>query len=250
MIDASAESDWDFYFCNVDGVVSSILVNLGAVHCLPTDKHWLLWVWVHMRFARDDGLSSDTEAPMLYEIEDALRRTLSESGTEMVGRITGDGRREMYFYSHSSEGLDTATDRLRQAFPDYLLETGKQHDPDWRQYRDVLYPGDADMQRIQNRRLVDVLEHRGDDHSIARPVDHGLYFRSPADRRSFANAAVNAGFTVHGESDYDSDGSDRPYFLSLVGANPTSLEHMDGVVVQLLALAQTYDARGNVRRSK
>jgi Family of unknown function (DUF695) len=95
MIESSTENDWEFYFCNVNGVLSSIMVNLGANRDpRMADKPWLLWVWVHMRFPREDGLSSDTEAPRLYQIEDTLTGSLSESRAELLGRITGNGRRE------------------------------------------------------------------------------------------------------------------------------------------------------------
>ena len=126
----SAESDWDFYFCNVNGVLSSIMVDLEANRRAPLPgKPWLLWVWVHMRFPRDDGLSSDQEAPTLHEIEDFLTGSLSESDGELLGRITGDHRREFYFYSPSSEGVDSAIREVRQAFPEYVFECGTHHDP-------------------------------------------------------------------------------------------------------------------------
>jgi len=243
MIESSAADDWDFYFCNVNDVLSSIMVNLGANRRAPmADKPWLLWVWVHMRSSRDDGLSSDTEAPKLYEIEDNLTGSLSESGAELLGRITGGDRREFYFYSGDSEGLDFAIAKVRQTFPDYLFECGKRPDPDWRQYLDVLYPSDADMQRIQNRRVVSELEKRGDVHSIARPIDHAIYFRSPGDRKAFAAAAVAAGFAVLGESDHDTDEGGRRYLVDLVRADPATIEHIDEVVLQLLELAKRYNA--------
>ncbi|HJU12236.1 MAG TPA: DUF695 domain-containing protein [Candidatus Binataceae bacterium] len=242
MTDSSAESDWDFYLCSVNGVLSSIMVNLGANRRAPVaEKPWLLWVWVQMRSPRDDGLSSDAEAPNLYQIEDTLRESLSESGAELLGRITGDNRREFYFYSHKSGSLDVAVDQARRAFPDYLFECGTRHDQGWRQYRNVLYPSDADMQRIQNRRVINQLEEHGDDHSIPRPVDHAVYFRNPSDRRAFASAAIAAGFTVQSESDHETEEISRRYFLNLVRTDPATLEHIDKVVLQLVELAKRYE---------
>lgn len=243
MTKPSANSDWDFYFSNVNGALSSIMVDLGANRRAPVPgKPWLLWVWVQMRFPRDDGLSSDQEAPKLYEIEDLLTGSLSESGGELLGRITGDHRREFYFYSSSSEGIDSATKKVRQAFPEYVFECGTHHDPDWHQYRDVLYPSYVDMQRIQNRRVVDELEKRGDDHSIPRPVDHAIYFRTPRDRNAFALAAAGAGFTVGSVSEHDIDQADRRFFLNLVRTHTVMLEDIDRVVLQLLELAKQYNA--------
>jgi hypothetical protein len=78
----AAPDDWDFYFCNVNDVLSSIMVNLAAIRRAPNkDKSWLLWAWVNMLDGRPDGLSSDVEASKLYEIE-----------TESVRASCGPGR--------------------------------------------------------------------------------------------------------------------------------------------------------------
>jgi hypothetical protein len=67
------KAEWDFYFSNANDVLSSLMVNLSAIRRAPDPaKSWLLWVWVHMLDARYDGLSSETEAPMLFKIEDRL----------------------------------------------------------------------------------------------------------------------------------------------------------------------------------
>jgi len=64
-------ADWDFYFCRVDGVPSSILVNLTAIQRAPVgSKPWLLWVRVHVRSPREDGFPDNEEAPRLYDLED------------------------------------------------------------------------------------------------------------------------------------------------------------------------------------
>jgi hypothetical protein len=130
MTDLSAKSDWDFYFCNVNGALSSVMVDLEGNRRAPVaGKPWLLWVWVHMRLPRDDGLSSDQEASTLHEIEDFLTGSLSESDGELLGRITGDERREFYLYSPSSECIDSAIEKLRRAFPEYVFKCGTRHDP-------------------------------------------------------------------------------------------------------------------------
>lgn len=240
MIESSTESDWDFYFVNVHGVLSSIMVDLAANRRGPlAGKPWLLWVWVAMRSPRDDGLSSDKEAPTLYKIEDVLTGLLAGLDAEPVGRITGGDRRGFYFYSSSSEGFDAAVQKVWESFPDYRFESGTQHDPAWRQYRDVLYPSDVDMQRIQNRRVTDVLAKRGDDHSIPRPVDHALYFRAPAERKAFAAAAIRAGFAVVSEGDDETDGRGR-YFLNVVRTEVVTLEQIDRTVLKLLELAKQH----------
>jgi hypothetical protein len=62
--------DWDFYFCRVNDALSSIFVDPGICADAPdTRRPHLLWLWVPMQAARDDGLSSDLESPTLHAIE-------------------------------------------------------------------------------------------------------------------------------------------------------------------------------------
>jgi regulator of RNase E activity RraB len=139
-----------------------------------------------------------------------------------------------------SEDMNAAVEKVRETFRDYRFESGTQHDTDWRQYRDVLYPSDIDMQRIQNRRVVDVLANRGDDHLIPRPVDHALYFRTPVERKAFAEAAIRAGFAAVSEGDHETDEAGR-YFLNVVRTETVTLEQVDRSVSELLELAKRYD---------
>ena len=237
-------SDWDFYFSHVDDALSSIFVDLSAIRRAPDSaKPWLLWVWVKLQSPREDGLSSGEEAPKLYEIEDALTAgPLARSGAELLGRITGNGRREFYFYSPDERSLEPAALEVRQAFPDYDFASGAQSDPEWSQYRDLLYPSEVDMQGIQNRRVLDQLEKRGDVHSIPRPVDHSIRFQNAENRRAYAAAAVRLGFTVQDELDDVGNGEDWPYNLVLIRTDPVVLNHLNGVTGQLLELAEQHDA--------
>jgi hypothetical protein len=192
------KNEWDFYFSNVNDVLSSLMVNLSAIRRTPDPaKSWLLWVWVHLLDARHDGLSSETEAPMLFKIEDRLSEALSAAcGAELLGRITGDRRREFYFYAATPDGFDNAVKSAKANFAGYRVEWGKQPDPEWRQYRNVLYPAPGQLRDIQNRRVLDRLLEMGDDHAIARMVDHTIYFRPAAARAAYASKAVKLGFGI------------------------------------------------------
>jgi hypothetical protein len=214
----AASDDWDFYFCNVNDVLSSIMVNLSAIRRAPeNDKPWLLWAWVHLLDGRPDGLSSDVEASKLYEIENALTTALKwPCGAELLGRITGGGRREFYCYAPATKGFETAVDKLRSLFPEYRIEYGSKRDADWKQYLQVLYPTEAQMQRIQNRRVLEQLEERGDDHSLPRIVDHLLYFRSASARTAVTLDHINdvvselIDLATRFDGDYDGWGREVP----------------------------------------
>ena len=93
--------EWDFYFARVNDAISSIFVDLGIRTEVPVEtRPWLLWVWVQLQAAKPDGLATNEEARRLNEIGEALDSTVSATcGAQLVGRITGNGRREFYFYA-------------------------------------------------------------------------------------------------------------------------------------------------------
>ena len=237
----SGKEDWDFYFSNVNDVLSSLMVNLSAIRRAPDpSKSWLLWVWVHMLDPRPDGLSSEAEARVLFEIEDRLNECLSAAcGAEPLGRITGGERREFYYYAATAGSFESVLKTAMAKFTGYRFDFGKQPDPEWRQYKDVLYPSPNQLQVIHNRRVVDSLEKNGDDHAIARIVDHAIYFRSAAGRAGYANAVARLGFRVQHESE-DPKSRDRPFFLNLVRNDPVTVDHINEVVAELIELTELF----------
>jgi uncharacterized protein (TIGR01619 family) len=234
-------ADWDFYLSNVNDVLSSLMVNLSAIRrASDPAKSWLLWVWVHMLEPRHDGLSSETEAPTLYKIEERLGECLGVAcGAELLGRITGGQRREFYYYAATADGVERAVNAAMATFAGYRFDCGKQPDPEWRQYREVLYPSPGQMQTIQNRRVLDSLEKNGDDHAIARIVDHAIYFRSASDRAAYANAAEKCGFRIKHESQ-DQKSRERPFFLNLTRCDPVTRDHINVLVAELIDLAEKF----------
>jgi uncharacterized protein (TIGR01619 family) len=235
------KDEWDFYFSNVNDVRSSLMVNLSAIRRAPDGaKPWLLWVWVHMLDARDDGLSSENEAPMLFQIEDRLGECLTAAcGAELLGRITGDRRREFYYYAATADGFDSAVETAMVDYTGYRVDRGKQPDPEWRQYKDVLYPLPTQLQQIHNRRVLDQLLERGDDHSFARIVDHAIYFGSASERATFASATIKLGFGIQHESQ-DVQSAERPFFLKLTRSDPVTLDHINAIVAELIELAEKF----------
>src|SRR5689334_12565408 len=161
---------WDFYFARVNDALSSIFVDLAARADAPDrSRPHLVWIWIDLQAPRADGLSSSEEAPRLGEIEDARTPTIERALTaRSVGRITGSGRREFYFYATTSDGLESTVAGTMSAFPEYPVDIGTQPDPEWSQYLDLLYPGALDLQRIKNRHVLDALRKHGDPLTAAR----------------------------------------------------------------------------------
>lgn len=233
------EGDWDFYFCRVNDAVASIFVDLDARRSAPdASMPCLFWVFIDMRFPRPDGLSSSEEAPRLNDVETAVGEALEASGARFVGRITTGGRREIYAYAASADGLDHAVAEAMAGYPDYSYDTGSQGDGAWSQYLDLLHPGPADFQRIQNRRVIDALAYHGDSLTAPRPVRHWAYFGKPEHRSAFVERIARDGFVVSEDGLDDAALGDRPYGVAAERVDAVTQESVDRVVLGLMAIAQ------------
>lgn len=231
--------NWKPYLCKINDKLASIFVNLGLGGEAPiASKPWLLWTWVYFQAPRTDGLSDSKEAPTLYKIEDALSACLSHACRAVpCGRITTEGRREFYFYGETKEGFDQAVSTGMEGFDDYRFDIGSQKDSEWEQYFNVLYPSPEDLQRIANMDLLDVLVQKGDVLSVAREVQHWLYFRSESSRTEFRDAAVAIGYKIVAES---SAKGDLPFAILVVRTQSIEKSTIDATVIELLHLAQRF----------
>jgi uncharacterized protein (TIGR01619 family) len=231
--------NWKPYLCNVNEKLASILVNLGLRESVPiSSKPWLLWVWVHFQSPRPDGLSDSKEAPTLYEIEDALAPSLArECRAILSGRITTEGRRELYFYGETKDGFRNAVRDALKDFRGYKFDIGEQEDPSWNQYLNVLYPSPENLERIANMDLLDRLVEKGDVLTVPREVHHWAYFGSESSRSLFRDAVLAEGFRV--ESEFN-ENSPLPFGISITRTQSIEQRIIDETVVYLFRLAESF----------
>jgi len=231
---------WDSYFCNVNDVLASIFLNLELRKIAPDRKKPnLLWVWIYMKSPREDGLSSKDEFDTLSAIEDQLTKVMTHRfDAVFCGRITTDGRREFYYYAPRSEQLEHAVDETLTEFKGYEFDCGSKQDTDWTQYLDVLYPSEENRQRMENRRVLDVLEQKGDTLDRPRDVWHWIYFRTDADREQFL-AAVNP-LEYRLQSKTDSKDKECPKGICIVRFQSVKSHEIDDAVIELFRLAKTH----------
>jgi len=232
--------DWKPYLCNVNSKLASILVDLSLKNAVPVKaKPWLLWTWGYFKSPRPDGLSDGKEAPTLYQIEDALIESVSEACRAIpCGRITTEGRREFYFYGETIDGFHQAVEGGMAGFEGYRFDLGEQMDPLWTQYFNVLYPSPENLQCISNMDLLDVLVEKGDVLTVAREVQHWIYFGSESSRTSFRDAACVAGFKIG----YERNSEGRlPFMVSVARTQPIDQKSIDRTVIELLKLSRKFD---------
>jgi hypothetical protein len=231
--------EWDFYFARVNDELASLFVDLGIRDSVPDPlRTYLVWCWVYMNQARSDGLSSASEAPVLGTIEDDLVRSLREQAL-FVGRITTAGRREFYFYTEDPPPCEHAIEHAVGRHAAYRFDLGSKLDAPWSQYLDLLYPSPEELQRIKNRRTVEVLEKNGDQLTKARPVSHWAYFATPVDRNAFLVEVTRRGFTIADDSTNTGEPSPRPYGIKVEKVG--SIDKIDDVTIELFRLALLHD---------
>lgn len=195
--------NWDFYFTNVDDKPGSIYLDLGLEKAAPIkSKPNLLWVSVQMNDPREDGMSSSEESEKLYIIEDDLIDTIHKSlDTIYAGRLTSDGYRDFYFYIKDTGTYEKVINKVMSNHTDYKFSCGVKPDAEWSTYFDFLYPEPAQMQMIQNRRVVQQLQEHGDPLTKEREVNHWLYFKTEKDREDFLQKIEGNGFTVESKEE-------------------------------------------------
>jgi regulator of RNase E activity RraB len=233
--------EWDFFFASVDDAVVSIFVDLGIRPEVPIEaRPWLLWVHVDMLSPRPDGLSSAEESPKLKQIGDALDAAISATcGAQLVGRVTGGGKREFYFHAAEPGPLDEAAAQTMQSFEGYAFTCGSAFQPEWDHYLGTLYPSDTNLQRMQNRRLLDGLAAEGDVHELPRKVDHWLYFADAEGRAGCRDTLTEIGFVVEEEGVAEEE-SQLPFSLVVSRVDSIDRQSINGVTLELVRLAGEY----------
>lgn len=193
------ESDWDFFQCHVNGKPASIYVDLGLKKMAPDpNRGSILCVWVYFMHPNpENGLSTQEEFEALSGIEDALSAALSSHFSAIyAGRITNDGRREFYFYSHTSTDLQAIVHSALAKFAGYKVEAWAQADAEWGQYVNLLYPSKHNLRWMSDRRVVDALGRQGDVPEVSRPIEHYSYFPTAHDSAAFSSAVRAHGFEL------------------------------------------------------
>ena len=241
--------NWDFYPCRVEGKSASVMVNLALKADAPLEKlSDCVWLHVRMRRPQPDGLSSQEEFARLCEIGDALDAAVAESTQpiEYVGRCTSAGRRDFYAYAESGLVAESLMSSVMAAFSEYDFETGFQPDPQWQLYRDFLFPSPPSLQLIKNRRVLDVLQQRGDDLTQPRAVRHFVYFDDAEQAAAFEKAARDAGFEIASQEREQAGGEQRSSAAERIGVIAERVDSVEfsaigNVVFELFELAKSFE---------
>ncbi len=190
------QGEWNFYACLIEDMPASIFLDLSLIGTVPLPGFDRLgYLRLYMNAPRPDGLSSNDEFDRLVALEDQVLAQLEpDRRIRYVGRDTANGARTYYFYLAESVPFEDRAAQAMAAHPEYAFDAGEQDDPDWRVYRDFLYPRPRDLQAIRNRDVLQALRGHGDHLELPRPIDHWAYFPDAASAEAFAAWAEGEGF--------------------------------------------------------
>jgi len=231
--------EWDFYFSDVDDIIGSFYIDLGLAKVAPLKSYSnLIWVSAKMNNPQSDGLSSNEESNILYQIEDRLINFISKNHQAIyTGRLTSNGRRDFYFYFVDPFLHDKTIAESMIAFPYYEYDFGIKDDIKWDHYFEFQYPLPRQFQSIQNRRVLDQLEKKGETLVKERQVDHWLYFKTSNDKDAFLQKIKNDRFNII-DDDYNIIYGASPYRLHISRIDKVDFNNVDNYTLYLWELAQ------------
>lgn len=233
------QEDWDFYLTKVDGLVGSVMVNLGLHKIAPLlQQPNIIWVSVKMNAPDDEGLSSASEFDTLVTIEERLTEFVcAKHHATYVGRLTSNGSRDFYFYMGDTLLYDKTVSEAMVAFPGYDYDWGSKEDTKWASYFDFLYPLPEQYQSMLNRRVLYNLEKHGDTLTKERRVDHWLYFDTPEDREVFIDKIKDDGFDIVG-ANFNPVSKTGNFSLQISRVDKVDFDSVDHYILYLSKLAE------------
>lgn len=88
--------------------------------------------------AGSDGMPSDEESRLMEQATDALRTAFDKSRSAVLtGIYTGDGRRDLIFYSLNLKVFSYVFNEALAGLPPLPLHVEATEDVDWSEYRDM-----------------------------------------------------------------------------------------------------------------
>lgn len=235
--------DWDTYVNEFGDKVSSVMVDIAFGHSPEAMlRRNAIIVRIRVDSIRTNGMPAENQLSKLNVVENRLVEQLTGRLQAMyTGRFTKDGKRDFYFYSNDTSSYVAAiAEVLNPLGVSWLAKA--QADTGYSNYFNVLYPTGKQLQSIKNRRVVDDLKKKGDVLTAPRKINHFIFFKTEKDRKEYAFAAQDNGFTVE-NAGKEIGVKDRPFTLQLSRIDKVDYNTIDKVTLYLWELALKYSAQ-------
>jgi regulator of RNase E activity RraB len=107
----------------------------------------------------------------------------------------------------------------------------------------MLFPSETNLERMQNRRLLEALAEEGDVHEVPRKVEHWFHFGDEATRAACRETLVAIDFVVEDEGMNEDAGEELPFGLVVSRVDSVDSHTINGITLELQRLAGEYCAR-------
>lgn len=230
--------EWNFYMTTIDDKAASIYLNLALHNVIPIkDKPNLSWISLKLNSPTENGLTTDEESKILFEIEDNLLDIIDSKNALYIGRLTNDGTRDFYFYSNNAQKFKSDAIKIFQTYSKYKIIIHSKEDKDWQAYADI-YPNEMDFQSISNRSVLENLEKNGDNLTKPREVFHWIYFDKKSDLKNYLNAVIKENFELVNQ-DFHKD-NEHPYRLLIKRIDMVNYNEIHNFTLYLWKLAKEH----------
>lgn len=244
------QEDWAVYMSTIDNdKVGSIMVDLGLNAVAPVkSKAGLLKINITLNQTLSNGLPGAEEHEVLGGVSERLAHELRlNNGAIFAGHLFCQGTLSLYFYVDGSSPYDQTVVRVFSNHQSHRYEAQLEQDPEWRTYRELLYPLPIQLQSIHNQKVVNNLRDSGDKLEVKRPVDHLIYFETEADIDRFLKEVEGKGFEIVSREPTELEG--YRWLLLLRRDDPVDNRSVDEYVLFLWQKAQDtngdYDGWGS-----
>ncbi len=231
--------NWDFYRCHIEEDAASYFLNFALHEIAPLEQFPdICSIKIRMNQSREDGLSSNKEFEELLKLEDTLIPELIQKHHVIyAGRLSHQHHRTFYLYCSASSEMPQTIASIMQQFPQYNYQFDIEQDTHWSIYFDTIYPDEITLQYIQNEQVVQQLQQQGDDLTLARTVEHWIYFANTEDMQHFILAVQALNFEVVYQEKID-EPTDYPYELQIAREDNVDLDSVNVYTIELWQLAQ------------
>jgi len=228
--------NWNTYFTIIDNKPASFLLDMEPWEDGSNEMFVHLYrLSVTLKEPNENGLTRDTEATKLYEIEDSIHDSL-DGHYLFVGRITTEGKRDFYYYTDTVDvsKLEHLAAMNLEKYT-YSINPVEEESPRDFYYKH-LYPRKSDLQRIMNRQLENKLRELGDRLEKSRPVNHWIYFGSAESRNQFIEKVQLDGFLIEDQATQE----DNRYMLRISRNDCVEFHAISDVTDYLVNAAQEF----------
>ena len=184
----------------------------------------------------DSGMPTNDEFEDISNMEDRLTEELEKKDCVMVGRVTVDCYRYFTFYTNTDESeLNNIVESIATE-TDYKLGSSYKSDPEKSEYWDSLFPTKADMQVIQDMKVLDALQDAGDTLTVARQINHWAYFERENDMQTFSDWLKSEGYEIVSQNPPDDEVSE--YSIQFSNIATPNLREITSITIRLQAKAE------------